>query len=467
MAGEFYYQGHRYNCKKSEWSEKQGVPCVSTDCPLRNENGRCKQTIASHCCKHVVKGSVSEQEKYQEFLIKQRKGKNPFIPDRLYSTADDVILNYQDLSSEVLNNPASISLCGDRSAFRIACEGKDALNVNGFSVYMAPADSKSWSPKIISCYYNHSSPEDYVLHRLIKIRYIDRKMQAKGISSVPIYINQNTIAVPNADLVFQGAAELCRKNNPDEHSLSRVALYLYYYIKDEEELRTFYSSMENYIDLDISIENMIININDPALKEIRNEVKNKLVIYQSKNVTDYLLSVAQDSFDPVELSYYREKQDEYLSTIKFKPNEEQWERLDLLLNRIYLNLRNKNLKQHYMQLDNIIQEIESNQDKGESCEFVADYSAYFLVSDYIGTVVAAKTLWDKTIECFRSKPTRIMKVISEDILVTLGEYDRFVEATAASKLRKGSDFTKWRRWLEQLLQIDTVTAELRKNCSGR
>ncbi len=466
----FYYNGKGYNVSSAEWLTSQ------KDCQTQKRCGedfrKCEGLVV-HCCKHVIYGTDHEKQLYTE--VTERLGIDGSIPAVVRSQNDPAVGNYRTLSRQLLLDTQAISLCGEGTNLRVACEGDN--DTEGLVDYLTFSDNELG---VISSYFNFSSPEFFSMLRLIKQRYIEHRDEGKGVSCVPVrtlkdFGKWRAFQAPTADYAFMQTTTLY--SGEDDHHLARAAFAIFCFYKRKEDLKNLYSDLRSDEIFRSAVDdedrlNAFINREAADGKDERSDylygqIKRFQNVYTARLVLAYLLRVAGETFH-TDAVFGREGPWGRLNLMSFvedQPDRKRKARGELLLMLSFMKRNRNSFRDHYYKsLDITLRALSNNEKMDSSIGSIADYSAFSMVSGAAMCLIASCELlhtfqeasYEETSKTYR----RIYEAIRNQIIDTMTLYKDTRKRCEDLKTYSGKLLGEWWELFDMLFEPETQSRYL-------
>ncbi len=445
----FIYNGNGYDIRQVCWAKKQ-VECEGNVeyCPLKKSFGKCEDTLIKHCCKHVINGMQHEKDRYCEVM--SECGKKDQIPDKIYGKNDQIIKDYEELSSMVIKDPASVSLTYDQKSVRVVCEGADSTD--GLAVFMGFEKTDSFGGQkkkkhlgIVSAYFNMSSIETYVMFRLVYQRYFEKRSYGVHVSPViGVAESSGEIELSTLDFAFSYAEQLytCQLENP---SLGAVYYFFWEKYVRKHYLDELYSGMTNALVpyRKRKLKQLVLGTEDSQVKAALNGLKKFEYIYAARTIVEYISIIAGSEFCPnrkivqgeeVGLPYATDIFSRETGKYYKKSNMEK--KYELIIQWKFLNIVGDRFSSIYstVNLHDLANNISGYEMRGAEEGSIADQVSYSVASHLLRYFLSLFVFCHNFYEC----------------------YDGQIDNEEATKIHR--EIIKWRRWKVEL--EDTLKGNL-------
>ncbi len=459
------YRGKAYNINNAIWSDKPGhCGCSELNCTLRDikDGSICRNTLISHCCKHVIHGSETERAKFSDSTGKL-KNKEVVIPIQIADDKADIISDYEALSKEVIHTTESVCLSGDGKKVRVVCSGaKETEGFTDFLGFSFDKKSKCGSLDIISSFVNNYDVGTFSLYRLVHQKYCEGFDQGKNVCPLPIYRGdywvENSLVKPShVDEAFRRGGLLYDSHDNPNHS--QGIIFYYFWNKTWDKWYSMYSKVSELCTVKENAYSLIWS-NNPLVQRKRLLFKEYENIYSARMILEYMMQRADLGFKPenyclipMDLDLGRLTLPSFADVLSDKRgvnySDSQKQLYELAFQKAHLERVRDRIQSQYteMSVSKMAEILYANEKNDGNIGSVADHMSFSIVCGLFNYFIAVNAFADNYGKLYCDKHKHDSYVQSE--------LDQWFNIFDMCKRNfKGALFSNWLRVMDDLFKWD-------------
>lgn len=471
MEKMFIAGGKAFSLDDVEWADKTGV-CDMRFCQndwehcefasgKRNGKFYCETTLLAHCCKHVIKGSNEEQEKFRQ-IAKSEFGKKGVLPQKI-SEDKWVVDIYEDISKEVLKTTTHIGIsAANKDKINYFCTGNGVYQ--GFTDYIElnPSEERMLKSTIVSMYLKDIDINTYWF--LICLYERDWLFHNEGISGAELAPvmrkDANDIEISVDEAIARGREFFIWNNKRSDIQYGSL---MYFYSSPREKIGSFYKGIYEETGL------CSCNFYDAINKKENTQKIKEFMIRENRTYRNKVIRFFLNEICPLDWSL-RTKEEKELAMLNYKTYLENaardktdditTEEMELFFLNIYLAEEKNNCINHIAKgWDKIIETIQSVEHNVNSRFNIVDFTVFYIISSYTYFFIALYVKW------FLHYKTQIE--ITQDFIDDIRDwkkgYDKILDiakAPSEDALFWKKKFAEWQLKFDQLYRLEEPRADL-------
>lgn len=471
MGRIFIAGGKSFLLDDIEWSGKPGNCdqrlCKNDweDCEFAvKENGKrkCCKTLIAHCCKHVVKGSGEEQERFSN-VAREEFGEIENFP-KIISADKKIIDIYEGVSKRVLKTANHVGISATDKGINYFCSGTGKYHEFTDYISLEESNTNELKSVMISMYLKDVDMNSYyLLHCLYERDWILNMLPIGGGVMLPVMSeNEDDIDICVAEALARGCEFF--PAGAERNDVQYGAL-MYFYSFQSEKILSFYEAV-------YSKTRMCSSVHYEENEDEISKILKDFMIRDNRTYRNRVISFYLNEIKPLDWNLFTRYEKEkaminyktYLEDyVECENNDESEEKLELIFIKKYLAVEKYNCTKHIANgWDRIINDLELFEEDEKTMFNILDFSVFYIVSSYTYFFIALYVIW-----IMQYKGTE--KKISQDFIDDLNEwkkgFDRIVNMDEKkedymSPVKK--KLVEWQTKIDRLYRLEEPRNELLK-----